>query len=49
MKIIVTDGAGFIASAVIKHLIKDTEYSVVCLDKLTYAGNLETWKVEYLK
>lgn len=44
MKIIVTGGAGFIGSAVIRHLIKNTQHSVVCLDKLTYAGNLETLK-----
>ena len=44
MKIIITGGAGFIGSAVIRHLIKNTEHSVVCLDKLTYAGNLETLK-----
>ena len=40
--IIVTGGAGFIGSAVIRHLIKDTSYKVVNVDKLTYAGNLES-------
>jgi len=42
MKILVTGGAGFIGSAVIRHIIEDTQYSVVNLDKLTYAGNLES-------
>jgi dTDP-glucose 4,6-dehydratase len=40
--ILVTGGAGFIGSAVIRHLINDTEYKVVNVDKLTYAGNLES-------
>jgi len=40
MKILVTGGAGFIGSAVIRHVIGDTAHSVVNLDKLTYAGNL---------
>ena len=40
--ILVTGGAGFIGSAVIRHLINDTSYSVINVDKLTYAGNLES-------
>ncbi|WP_279483066.1 dTDP-glucose 4,6-dehydratase [Aureimonas sp. SK2] len=40
MKILVTGGAGFIGSAVCRHLIRDTEHSVVNLDKLTYAASL---------
>jgi dTDP-glucose 4,6-dehydratase len=42
MKILVTGGAGFIGSAVIRHIIKNTQDSVINLDKLTYAGNLES-------
>ena len=42
MRILVTGGAGFIGSALIRHLILDTEHSVLNLDKLTYAGNLES-------
>lgn len=41
MKILVTGGAGFIGSAVIRHIIANTQDSVINLDKLTYAGNLE--------
>lgn len=41
MKILVTGGAGFIGSAVIRHIISNTQDSVINLDKLTYAGNLE--------
>ncbi|MGL4545539.1 MAG: dTDP-glucose 4,6-dehydratase [Plesiomonas sp.] len=40
--ILVTGGAGFIGSAVVRHIIQDTDYQVVNLDKLTYAGNLES-------
>ncbi|MCG0013215.1 dTDP-glucose 4,6-dehydratase [Vibrio parahaemolyticus] len=42
MKILVSGGAGFIGSAVVRHIIRDTQDSVVNLDKLTYAGNLES-------
>lgn len=42
MKILVTGGAGFIGCAVVRHIINDTDYSVVNVDKLTYAGNLES-------
>ena len=40
--VLVTGGAGFIGSAVIRHLIASSDYQVVNLDKLTYAGNLES-------
>ena len=42
MKILVTGGAGFIGSAVIRYIISNTSDSVVNVDKLTYAGNLES-------
>jgi dTDP-glucose 4,6-dehydratase len=42
MKILVTGGAGFIGSAVVRHIIENTNDAVVNVDKLTYAGNLES-------
>ena len=44
-RILVTGGAGFIGSAVVRHIIEATGDSVVVVDKLTYAGNLESLAV----
>ena len=41
-RIIVTGGAGFIGSALIRFLVRETDCEVLNLDKLTYAGNLES-------
>ena len=42
MKLLVTGGAGFIGSAVVRHIVQNTEHEVLNVDKLTYAGNLES-------
>lgn len=42
MKLLVTGGAGFIGSAVVRHIIENTLNNVFVLDSLTYAGNLES-------
>ena len=42
VKILITGGAGFIGSALIRHLIRHTNYGVINVDKLTYAGNLDS-------
>ena len=42
MRFLITGGAGFIGSAVIRHIIQNTEHKVLNVDKLTYAGNLES-------
>lgn len=42
MKILITGGAGFIGSAVIREILSKTDFEVVNVDKLTYAGNLES-------
>ena len=42
MKLLITGGAGFIGSALIRYLIQHTDHTVLNVDKLTYAGNLES-------
>lgn len=42
MKIVVTGGAGFIGSSLVKMIINSTNYDVLNIDKLTYAGHLES-------
>ena len=42
MKLLITGGAGFIGSALIRQIISNTSFSVVNMDKLTYAGNLDS-------
>jgi dTDP-glucose 4,6-dehydratase len=42
VRFLITGGAGFIGSAVIRHIINNTDHSVVNVDRLTYAGNLES-------
>ena len=42
MKLLITGGAGFIGSALVRHLIENTDHIVINVDKLTYAGNLES-------
>ncbi len=44
-RILITGGAGFIGSAVVRHIIENTDDSAVVLDCLTYAGNLESTTV----
>src|SRR4029077_17972192 len=41
-RLLVTGGAGFIGSAVVRHIIRETPHQVLVVDKLTYAGNLDS-------
>ena len=42
MIILITGGAGFIGSALVRHIINNTKDSIINVDKLTYAGNLDS-------
>ena len=48
MKLLITGGAGFIGSAVVRYVLQETNHEVVNLDKLTYAGNLESIPAELI-
>src|SRR5712675_1596670 len=41
-RFLITGGAGIISSAVVRHLIRETPHQVLVVDKLTYAGNLDS-------
>ena len=45
LRFLITGGAGFIDSALVRHLISESDHEVLCLDKLTYAGNLDSLSV----
>ncbi|HTM77898.1 MAG TPA: GDP-mannose 4,6-dehydratase, partial [Devosia sp.] len=45
MRVLVTGGAGFIGSALTRHLVLEKGYDVLNVDKLTYAGNLESLRL----
>jgi dTDP-glucose 4,6-dehydratase len=45
VNILVTGGAGFIGSALVRHIFDKTDFNIICVDKLTYAGNPESIQI----
>jgi len=49
LKILITGGAGFIGSALIRHILNNTDYQIMNVDSLTYAGNLDSLPITSTK
>ena len=46
MKVLITGGAGFIGSHLVEHFLKETDWEIIVLDKLTYASQGFEWTIK---